>query len=115
MDIIKDFQEVCLDKLSVTDGPGLEMMANITSAGQFDLILMGGVYGDNGLRSQYFRGQQDRCLRLTVSHMGRGRTDVVEIGKSVKIPGWGFSSSGGNERWDGCCSKRGTPSIIPIR
>lgn len=114
MDIIKDFQEVCLDKLSVTDGPDLEMMANITSAGQFDLILMGGVYGDCGLRSQYFRGQQDRCLRLTVSHMGRGRTDVVEIGKSVKLPGWGFGSSGGNERWDGSCLRRAIPSTIPI-
>ena len=115
MQEMKDFQEVCLDKLSVTDGAMLEMMANITSAGQFDLILMGGVYGDTGLRSQYFRGQEDRCLRLTVSHMGRGRTDVVEIGKSVKLPGWGFGSSGGDARWGGSCWRRGTPCTIPIR
>ena len=116
MEVIKDFQEVCLDKLSVTDGPDLEMMANITSSGQFDLILMGGVYGDQGLRSQYFRGQQDRCLRLTVSYQGRGRTDVVEIGKAnMRFAGWGFGGSGGNERWAGCCLSLGTPSITPIR
>jgi len=114
MEMIKEFKEVCLDKLSVTDGPDLEMMANITSASQFDLILMGGVYGDQGLRSQYFRGQQDRCLRLTVSHMGRGRTDVVEIGKSEKLPVWGFGSSGGDARWAGCCLRRATPSTTQI-
>jgi len=114
MEMIKEFKEVCLDKLSVTDGPDLEMMANITSSSQFDLILMGGIYGEQGLRSQYFGGQQDRCLRLTVSHMGRGRSDVVEIGKSEKIPGWGFGSSGGNVRWAGCCWTRATRSIIRI-
>lgn len=105
-EMIKDFQEVCLDKLSVTEGPDLEMTANITSASQFDLVLMGGVYGDHGLRSQYFRGQQDRCLRLTVSFMGRGRSDIVEIGKSVKLPTWGVGPfNGGGVRWE-CFSLR---------
>lgn len=104
VEVIKDFQEVCLDKLSVTEGPALEMTANITSSSQFDLVLMGGVYGDHGLRSQYFRGQQDRCLRLTISYLARGREDIVQIGKSVKLPTFGAGPfSGGNIRWAWCC------------
>lgn len=86
MDILKDFQEVCLDKLTVTEGKELEIAANITSAKQLDLVLMGNVYGQNGLRSRYFETQKDSMLRLTCSFEGRCRTDIVEIGKSVKMP-----------------------------
>lgn len=86
MEILKDFQEVCLDKLTVTHGKELEISANITSAKQLDLVMMGNVYGQNGLRSRYFETQKDSMLRLTCSFEGRCRTDIVEIGKSVKMP-----------------------------
>ena len=84
--IIKDFQEVCLDKLTATGGEELEISANITSPRQLDLVMMGNVYGAHGLRSRYFANQKDSMLRLTCSYQGRCRTDVVEIGKSVKLP-----------------------------
>lgn len=84
--IVKDFQEVCLDKLTVTRGEPLEMTANITSPKQLDLVRMGNVYGEHGLRSRYFETQKDSLLRLTCSYQGRCRSDIVEIGKSVKLP-----------------------------
>jgi len=90
MEIIKDFQEVCLDKLTETNGPPLEMTANITSSSQMDLVLMGNVYGRNGLRSRYFMQQRDTLLRLTCSFQGRCRSDITEVAKSVKIPTMGF-------------------------
>lgn len=96
MQIMKDFQEVCLDKITITDGPGLEMTANITSASQMDLMLLGNVYGRYGLRSRYFGEQHNTALRLTCSYQGRCRTDIVDIGKSVKLPMLGgFGSQGG--------------------
>lgn len=86
MEIVKDFQEVCLDKLTVTEGKELEITANITSPKQLDLVMMGNVYGNNGLRSRYFTQQKESMLRLTCSLQGRARTDIAEIGKSVKLP-----------------------------
>lgn len=95
MDILKDFQEVCLDKLTVTEGKELEIAANITSAKQLDVVMMGNVYGQNGLRSRYFETQKDSLLRLTCSFEGRCRSDIVEIGKSVKMPLLSTGGSGG--------------------
>jgi hypothetical protein len=97
MDFIKDFQEVCLDKITITGGPELEMTANITSPSQFDLMLMGNVYGRHGLRSRYFQEQRNLMLRLTCSYQGRCRSDIVEIGKSQKIglaSGWNGLNGG---------------------
>lgn len=95
MEILKDFQEVCLDKLTVTQGRELEISANITSHKQLDLVMMGNVYGQNGLRSRYFETQKDSMLRLTCSYEGRCRSDIVEIGKSVKLPLLSTGSPGG--------------------
>jgi len=96
MQIVKDFQEVCLDKLTVTNGEQLEIMANITSPKQLDLVQMGTVYGMQGLRSRYFTQQKESLLRLTCSYQGRARGDVTEIGKAVKMPmlAGGFNSGG---------------------
>lgn len=95
VEFIKDFQEVCLDKITETQGPALEMTANITSPNQFDLMLLGNVYGKYGLRSRYFQAQRDTMLRLTCSYQGRCRTDIVEIGKSVKNQFTGIGGAGG--------------------
>lgn len=94
MDIIKDFQEVCLDKLTVTSGEALEITANITSPKQLDLVTMGNVYGENGLRSRYFTQQKESMLRLTCSLGGRARTDITEVAKSVKLPFQSFQNGG---------------------
>lgn len=99
VDIIKDFQEVCLDKLTVTDGALLEMMANITSVAQVEMMLLGNIYGPHGFRSQTFGDHQNTMLRLSISQHGRGRADIVEIGKSVKLPTWGMGTMG-EQRWD---------------
>lgn len=96
MDIMKDFQEVCLDKLTVTSGEELEITANITSSKQLDLVMMGNIYGRNGLRSRYFETQKDSMLRLTCSYEGRCRSDIVEIGKSVKMPLFAGGLQGNN-------------------
>lgn len=95
VEIIKDFQEVCVDKITVESGPQLELTANITSPAQFDLLMLGGIYGPHGLRSAYFEDQRDRALRLTCGIGGRGRSDIVEIGKSVKMGTFG----NGMPRW----------------
>ena len=86
VEIFKDFQEVCLDHLTVTRGEELELTANITNPKQLDLVMMGNVYGANGLRSRYFTQQKESMLRLTCSFNGRARSDITEIGKSVKLP-----------------------------
>lgn len=88
--LLKDMQEICLEKLTVTGGKELEMLANINSPEQMDLVLMGNIYGRNGLRSRYFGDQKDSLLRLTCSYQGRCRSDIVEIGKSVRFPMQGF-------------------------
>lgn len=93
VEFVKDFQEVCLDKITCTHGEGLEMTANLTSSKQFDLVTMGNVYGKHGLRSRYFAEQKDALLRLTCAYQGRCRADIVEIGKSVKLP---IMTGGGN-------------------
>jgi len=95
MDIIKDFQEVCLDDLTETHGERLELTANLTSSKQFDLVLMNNVYGRHGLRSRSFGEMKDSMLRLTCSYQGRCRSDIVEIGKSVKMPM--MTAFGGNQ------------------
>lgn len=95
MEIIKDFQEVCLDKLTVTSGEELEISANITNPKQMDLVMMGNVYGKNGLRSRYFTQQKESMLRLTCSFQGRARSDITEIGKSVKFPMFGSGMQSG--------------------
>lgn len=92
--VFKDFQEVCVDRLTVTHGEELEIMANLTSPKQFDLILMANVYGAHGLRSRHFEEQKDAMLRLTCSYQSKCRNDIVEIGKSVKQPNM-FPSPGG--------------------
>lgn len=94
VEFFKDFQEVCLDKLTEPSGPALEMTANITSSAQMDLVLMGNVYGNNGLRSRYFMQQRDTLLRLTCSFQGRCRSDITEVAKSVKIPTMGMGFGG---------------------
>lgn len=93
-DIIKDFQEVCLDKLTVTSGEELEITANITSPRQLDLVTMGNVYGETGLRSRYFTQQKESMLRLTCSVGGRARGDITEVAKSVKLPFQTFQNGG---------------------
>ena len=94
MEVMKDFQEVCLDKITVESGPGLEMTANITSPAQFDMMIMGNVYGRHGLRSRYFGEQRNTLLRLTCSYNARCRQDIVEIGKSA--PPFSSSPFGGD-------------------
>lgn len=94
MDIIKDFKEVCLDKLTTTEGRELEIMANLTTPSQLDAVIMGNVYGPYGLRSRYYIAQMNALLRATVSQGGNGRAGIIEIGKAQDI-NFGGSSLGG--------------------
>lgn len=100
VELFKDMQQICLEKLTVTSGEELELLANITSPEQLDLVLMGNIYGPQGLRSRYFQTQKDSLLRLTCSYQGRARTDIVEIGKSMRMqmPGFGGGLMNGSDQ-----------------
>lgn len=94
MDILKDFKEICLDKLTVTEGKELEITANLTTPSQLDAIIMGNVYGNCGLKSRYYISQRDALLRATISQGGNGRAGIIEIGKAQELS-FGNNSLGG--------------------
>lgn len=85
--IIEQTQDVCVRKLTVTEGKDLEILANITHPSQMDAVMEG--YVDAQLGSVYGQQKCEMLLRLTCSFKGRARDDLTTIGgKTAQIPGW---------------------------
>ena len=89
---IKQSKDVCIDHLCSTEGPDLEIMANITSSAQIAAVMQG--YIGEALNSQYRVNRCMKLLRLTVSNKARGRDDLAGIGKVADIQGWQSGPTG---------------------
>lgn len=93
---IKQTRDVCVEKLTQTEGKDLEITANLKSTGQVDAILQG--YIDKALGSRYGVQKMEMLLRLSDSMGGRTRDDLVAIGTTRDIMGrGGFFDGGGRE------------------
>lgn len=91
---IKQSKDVCIDRLSSTEGNDLEIMANINSSQQMAAVMLGFVGA--ALNSKYVVGRTEKLLRVSVSWKGRGRDDLTSIGKVPDIQGWTGQSNGNN-------------------
>lgn len=80
---IQGLRDKIVDKLSSVDGKDLEINCNLTSNKQIDLFVeeMALTY----LGSEYIRDRADMLKRLTCSYQGRGRADLVDIGKTPEF------------------------------
>ena len=83
---IKQSKDVCIDKLTSTNGADLEIMANLNSSQQMGAVMQG--YVGAALNSSYRVKRCELLLRLTVSWKGRGRDDLTGIGKIPDVQGW---------------------------
>lgn len=83
---IKQSKDVCIDKLTSTEGADLDIMANLTSQSQVNIAMSG--YLGQALNSPYRIRRSELMLRLSVSWKGRGRDDLTGIGKVADIQGW---------------------------
>ena len=98
VELFKEFQEVCVDKLTQTEGAGLQVTANINSAEQIDLVMEGFIYSRYGLNSRYVSARNEMLLRLTKSFNGKTCNDIVEVAKAPRFnSGMGGLFGGGNE------------------
>lgn len=85
--IIEQTQDICVRKLTVTEGKDLEIMANITHPSQIHAVLEGMM--DTKVGSTYGQEKSALLLRLSCSYRGRARDDLTTIGgKVASIPGW---------------------------
>ena len=91
---IKQSKDVCIDRLSSTQGSELDIMANINSNQQMNAVMLGFVGA--ALNSKYCVGRTEMLLRLTVSWKGRGRDDLASIGRVPDIQGWTSSTNNNN-------------------
>ena len=85
VEYIKELPEICVDNLMATSGKKLEIMANIRHPAMVDMIMESYLYGESGLNSPFIRDQYEAILRLSIGYDGRGRSDVVEIGKAPRF------------------------------
>lgn len=92
---IKQTRDVCVEKLTQTEGKALEITANLKSTGQVDAILQG--YIDKALGSKYGVEKMEMLLRLSDSMGGRTRDDLVAIGTTRDIMGRELWGGGGRE------------------
>ena len=100
VELFKDFQEVCVDRITATNGQELEISANLTDPDQVDLVLESYLYGPLGLNSRYVPARNEMYLRLSCSFHGRLRDDIVAIGKTPRYDGGSSGSlfgSGGDD------------------
>ena len=88
---IKQSKDVCIDKLTSTEGKDLEITANLTSTGQMTAVMQG--YVSIALNSRYGANQYQMLLRLTDSWKGRCRDDLTGIGKVPEVQGWQMGES----------------------
>lgn len=77
---IQQAKDTCIDHLTVTTGPELEIMANLQSAAQIDVIVEGHLAKFFGATIDW--NEAEALLRSTVSYKGRGRDDLAGIGKT---------------------------------
>lgn len=77
---IEQTRDTIVRKLTVTFGPELEIMANLTSEKQVNLILEGIV--DAELGDTVGVAEYEAVLRASVSKDGRGREDLTTLGKA---------------------------------
>lgn len=80
MEILKTLKEQCVDKLTETKGEALQIGCNISSGQQMSYILQS--HAHSYLGSAYITSRCEMLERLTISYQGRGRTDLVDVGKS---------------------------------
>lgn len=80
MEILKTLKEQCVDKLTETHGEALQIGCNLTSGKQMNYIMQS--YAHTCLGSEYVKERCEMLERLTISYQGRGRTDLVDVGKS---------------------------------
>lgn len=83
---LKQSKDVCIDKLTSTEGVDLEITANLTSQDQLAAVMQG--YVAKTLNSRYGVAQYQMLLRLTDSWRGRCRDDLTGIGKIPEMQGW---------------------------
>lgn len=85
--IIEQTQDVCVRKLTSTDGKDLEIMANLTHPDQIPKLIEGFI--DAQLGSEFGIAETEMLLRLSCSMKGRARDDLTTIGGKQNImPGW---------------------------
>lgn len=87
---IEQTRDTIVKKLTSTSGAELEIMANITSKEQIDIIMEGLV--DSLLGDPVGVAETERLLKLTVSMNGRGREDLTTLGR-VPDKGWKESNN----------------------
>lgn len=80
MEILKTLKEQCVDRLCETKGEALQIGCNLSSGRQMGYILQSHAHAYLG--SSYITSRCEMLERLTISYQGRGRTDLVEVGKS---------------------------------
>lgn len=102
MQLLKTLKETAIDKLSATEGKDLDISANLTHPDQIGVILES--HAHSMLGSEYVIDRCDLYKRLTVSYMGRYRSDIVTIGTGPEFVPQSSSGSttnfGGNTyRW----------------
>lgn len=95
--IIEQTQDVCVRKLTSTEGQDLEIMANLTHPDQVYAIMEGFI--DAELGSDFGKKQCEMLLRLSCSMKGRAREDLTAIGSKSMIPGW-IPGAPNNDRKD---------------
>lgn len=84
---IQQSKDVCIEKLTSTEGKDIEITANLTSSGQMAAIMEGHVA--HKLRSAYGIEKMERLLRISCSWQARARDDLTGIGKTADVvPGW---------------------------
>lgn len=92
---IKQTRDICVEKLTQTEGKALEITANLKSTVQIDAILQG--YVNKALGSKYGVDTMEMLLRLSDSMGGRTRDDLVAIGTTRDIMGRGSFWGGDGE------------------
>ena len=80
MEILKSLKEQCVEKLTEVRGEELQIACNLTNGKQMKYILESHAHAYLG--SDYVKSRCELLERLTISYQGRGRTDLVDVGKS---------------------------------
>lgn len=82
MDIIKSLKEQVVDRLTEIHGEPLQIGCNLTSGRQIRYIMQS--HAHTYLGSAYVCDRCETLERLTISYQGRGRTDLVDVGKTER-------------------------------
>lgn len=99
VELFKEFQEICVDRIAETSGAGLEITAYLTDPAQIDIVLEGFIYSEAGLNSKYVPQRNEKYLRLSKSFGGKAANDIVEIAKAPRFQNntSGLFSGGDND------------------